>query len=88
MLLRGEPSRAYNVGSNQAISIFDLAHLVRDCAGTKNEIIVHGKKVDGTLPVRYVPSVDRAKNELSLCQRVSLSDAIRQTIGWYRADFV
>jgi len=88
MLLRGEPSRAYNVGSNQAISIFDLAHLVRDCAGTKNEIIVHGKKVDGTLPVRYVPSVDRAGNELSLCQRVSLSDAIRQTIGWYRADFV
>jgi dTDP-glucose 4,6-dehydratase len=88
MLLRGEPSRAYNVGSDQAVSIFNLARLVRDCAGTKNEIIVHGKKVDGTLPVRYVPSVDRAGNELSLCQRVSLSDAIRQTIGWYRADFV
>ena len=88
ILLRGEPSRAYNVGSDQAISISDLAHLVRDCAGTKNEIIVHGKKIDGTLPARYVPSVDRAGNELSLCQRVSLSDAIRQTIGWYRADFI
>lgn len=86
ILLRGEPSRAYNVGSDEAISIFDLAHLVRDCAGTKNEIIVHGQKVYGTLPARYVPSVDRAVKELSLCQRVSLSDAIRQTIGWYRAE--
>jgi nucleoside-diphosphate-sugar epimerase len=65
-----------------------LAQLVRDCAETHNEIVVHGQKVAGTLPARYVPSVDRAVNELALCQRVSLSDAIRQTIGWYRADFV
>jgi dTDP-glucose 4,6-dehydratase len=85
ILLRGEPSRAYNVGSDLAISISDLAQLVRDCAETHNEIVIHGQKADGTLPARYVPSVDRAVNELALCQRVSLSEAIRQTIGWYRA---
>ena len=84
ILLRGEPARAYNVGSDEAISILDLAHLVRECAGTQNEIIVHGKKVDGTLPARYVPSVDLAKKELSLCLRSSLSEAISQTLDWHR----
>ncbi len=88
ILLSGEPSRIYNVGSDDAISISDLARLVRECAGTQNEIIVHGKKVDGALPARYVPSVERAKKELALCQRVSLPDAIRQTIGWYRSGSV
>lgn len=85
ILLRGEPSRVYNVGSGDAISISDLARLVRDCAGTQNEIVVHGKKVDGALPARYVPSIDRAITELTLCQRVSLSEAIRRTIAWYRS---
>ena len=81
ILLRGEPSRAYNVGSSDAISICDLAHCVRECAGTKNEIVVHGKKIEGALPSRYMPSVDRAKNELGLCQRYTLSDAIHRTIA-------
>ena len=84
ILLRGEPSRIYNVGSGDAISISDLARLVRECAGTQNEIIVHGKKVDGALPARYVPSVERAQKELSLRQRCSLSESISRTIAWYR----
>ena len=84
ILLRGESARAYNVGSDEAISIFDLAQLVRNCAGTQNEIIVNGKKVDGTLPARYVPSVGRAKKELALCQRRSLSEAVKQTLDWHR----
>ena len=84
ILLRGENARPYNVGSSEAISIFDLAHLVRRCAGTKNEIIVQGKKIEGALPVRYVPSVNRAEKELGLSQRYSLTDAIRRTIAWHR----
>jgi dTDP-glucose 4,6-dehydratase len=84
ILLRGEHARAYNVGSSDAISILDLAHRVRECAGTKNEIIVHGKKQEGAIPARYVPCIDRAKMELALCQRTSLSDAIQRTIGWHR----
>ncbi len=84
ILSLSEPARTYNVGSDDAISIFDLARLVRECAGTKNEIIVHGRKVEGASPVRYVPSVDRAKNELSLRQRHSLQESIRRTIEWYR----
>ena len=87
ILLRGEHARAYNVGSDQAISICDLAHLVRECAGTQNEIVIQGKKVEGLLPQRYVPSIERSKTELGLVQRVSLSDAIRRTIAWHRQHY-
>lgn len=84
ILLRGESSQTYNVGSDEAISISDLARLVRECAGTQNEIIVHGNKAPGSLPARYVPSIDRAKNELALRLHCSLPDAIRRTIDWHR----
>lgn len=84
ILLRSESARPYNVGSQDAISIFDLAHRVRECAGTQNEIVVCGKQVEGSLPARYVPAVARAHAELALRQRHPLSEAIYRTIAWYR----
>lgn len=86
LLLRGEHARAYNVGSDEPISICDLAHRVRDCAGTKNEISVRGKRVEGAAPAQYVPSVDRAKTELGLERHYSLADAICRTLAWHRGD--
>jgi nucleoside-diphosphate-sugar epimerase len=80
LLLRGEHGRAYNVGSAEAVSISDLAHLVRDCAGTHNEIVALSKIVAGALPARYVPSIERAHAELGLSPRIALSDAIRRTM--------
>ncbi|MFZ4396500.1 MAG: NAD-dependent epimerase/dehydratase family protein [Kiritimatiellia bacterium] len=84
LLLRGEHGRAYNVGAEDAISIRDLACLVRECAGTQNEIRVQEQAKEGVLPARYVPSVDRVRHELGLTPRCSLSDAILRTIAWHR----
>lgn len=82
ILLRGEQARPYNVGSSEAISICDLAHCVRECAGTTNEIVVRGTPPEGVLPPRYVPSIDRAKKELGLFPRLSLQEAITRTWRW------
>jgi len=84
ILLKGEHARPYNVGSGEAVSILDLARLVRECAGTRNEIVVQGKRTEGVLPARYVPSVDRAREELALCQHQSLADSLCRTITWNR----
>ncbi len=84
LLLRGEHGRVYNVGSEDAISIRDLACLVRECAGTQNEILVQEEAKEGVLPARYVPSVARIQHELGLIPRCSLSDGIRRTIAWHR----
>jgi nucleoside-diphosphate-sugar epimerase len=84
ILLRGERAQPYNVGSSDAISIFDLAHRVRECAGTRNDIVVLGERPEDGTSSRYVPSVHRAETELELRQRCSLPDAICRTIDWYR----
>jgi nucleoside-diphosphate-sugar epimerase len=86
LLLRGEHGRAYNIGSEEAISIRDLARLVRECAGTQNDILVQQQAQVGVLPARYVPSVARVRQELGLSPRCSLSDGIRRTIAWHRKE--
>jgi nucleoside-diphosphate-sugar epimerase len=84
LLLRGEHGRAYNMGSEDAISIHDLACMVRECAGTKNEIQVQEQAKAGVLPARYVPSVARVRQEFGLTPRCSLFDSIRRTLAWHR----
>ena len=76
ILERGESGRPYNVGSNEAISIRDLAVLVRETLQSKSEIKVLGQAVAGAANC-YVPNVSRARDELGLVQKISLQEAIR-----------
>jgi len=85
ILLRGEHARPYNVGSGEAISIRDLAFAVRACAGTHNPVTVQGTARPERPPSRYVPSVDRAAQELGLTPRCSLTQGIERTLAWHRA---
>lgn len=80
ILLRGEAGRAYNVGSEQAITIADLARMVAGDALVE----VRGTPVVGEKPERYVPSTARARTELHLEERIGLSEQIRRTIAWHR----
>lgn len=66
LLLRGQPGRAYNVGSDRAISIGDLAELVVDTLAPGLQIEVArdhaGRRTDRAV---YVPDITRAR-ELGL----------------------
>jgi dTDP-glucose 4,6-dehydratase len=44
---------------------------------------VAGVPISGAAPLRYVPSVNRAKQLLGLEQTVSLEESIRRTAAWY-----
>jgi dTDP-glucose 4,6-dehydratase len=85
LLLKGEHARAYNVGSDEAISIRDLALKVRLCAGTDNPVNVLGTPDPDKPPPRYVPDITRAKSELGLSVRCPLDEAVRRTLAWHRA---
>jgi nucleoside-diphosphate-sugar epimerase len=82
ILIDGAIARPYNVGSERAISIEELAHCVNRVAGG-NGVLIEGAPSDPR--DRYVPDMTRMKNELGFVQQVSLDAAISQTATWRRA---
>jgi dTDP-glucose 4,6-dehydratase len=79
ILLRGQAGRAYNVGSEEAVSILETAQCVASCFDPPPEIVVAQKAETGVLPSRYVPSTQRALAGLGLSQLIDLPEAIRRT---------
>lgn len=76
-MLEAAPSgRAYNIGSDQAITMAALAHQVRDLLAPKKPVRIQGKPVASDARSRYVPDISRSRNELGLEVTVSLVDAI------------
>jgi dTDP-glucose 4,6-dehydratase len=84
ILVKGADGRAYNVGSDQAVSIAELAAEVNRCFGNRNEICILGLPQPGALPPRYVPDVSRAKDELGLHLDFDLARALDATVRWHQ----
>ena len=83
ILLRGEAGRAYNVGSEEAVSIRQLADRVADVAAAiwpdrgRPEIVIAKQPQPGQPAERYVPNCRRAREELGLVPATSLDESIR-----------
>lgn len=84
ILARGQTAWAYNVGSEEAIGIADLARLIAKTVAPGTRIEILRSAVPGRLPERYVPSTARARGELGLAERIGLEEAIRRTEEWHR----
>jgi dTDP-glucose 4,6-dehydratase len=91
ILLRGGTGRAYNVGSEEAVSIRDLAGRVADVAAGvwpergQPEVTVARQPVPGAAAERYVPCCRRAQAELGLSIATPLDEGIRRTLLWHAA---
>lgn len=83
ILLCGESCRPYNVGSEEAISIAELANIVADSFQPRPEVQILGSPTPGKPAERYVPSTRRASSELGLRQWIDLSEAIQRTVAWH-----
>lgn len=82
VLLKGRASVPYNVGSDEAVSIGELAAVV-DYTLQGKGIQVLQKAEPGQPAKRYVPSTRRAETELGLKRTVALDRAIIKTAHWY-----
>lgn len=83
LLLRGEGARAYNVGSEQSVSIAELAGTVsRTLGGVPFQVL--GSPDPSRQPECYVPSTARIRGELGLAPTVSLEEGIRRMAAWHR----
>jgi nucleoside-diphosphate-sugar epimerase len=83
LLFRAPSLQAFNVGSENAINIRDLAHQVASALDSNVKVNIAKEPVEGRAIQRYVPSTRRAREELGLVERIELDDAIRRTASWY-----
>ncbi len=83
LLVRGQSLRPYNIGSEDAVTIEEMARQVAACFGGLPVEIARAP-VPGRASEQYVPSTVRARAELGLRQTVSLGEALRKTIRWHQ----
>ena len=82
ILIAGRSGGVYNVGSDEPITIGDLAKRVAALTPIARSFRVEGKPSAPGPRHRYVPDVTRARNELGLEIRTDLDQAIRRTAHW------
>lgn len=83
MLVRAPANRAYNVGSDQAVSILELANTVAATLRPGLTVNVAREPAPNSMPSTYVPDIGRARTELGLDVTVPLEAAIRRTAAWH-----
>jgi len=83
ILLRGEPCRPYNVGSAEALTIAELAHVVARIFTPPVAVQIAKAATPGQPAERYVPATQRAETELNLHQWITLPEGIQRTAHWY-----
>lgn len=83
ILFQGKSCRPYNVGSANDVTVAELARVVANELRPGVEVRIAQKAVPDAHPTRYVPSVTRASEELSLRETINLTDAIKRTAMWY-----
>jgi nucleoside-diphosphate-sugar epimerase len=85
ILMSGKSQQAYNVGSEQELSIAELAQRVVRANGTNLPIRVRDVPDPRVPPPRYVPATVKARSELGLAEYTSLDSALLKTMNWSRA---
>jgi dTDP-glucose 4,6-dehydratase len=79
MLMQGQAGQAYNVGSDAAITISELAYLVRDLLAPNKAVRVLGQANSQNFRNRYVPSISKTRSELALELSYTLAESILET---------
>ncbi len=82
VLFSGKPLRPYNVGSEEGVTMQELAAATAKASHQNLEVQV--LKADTAPASRYVPSTERARQELGLKQTIHLEDALQRTMQWHR----
>jgi dTDP-glucose 4,6-dehydratase len=80
----GRTGRPYNVGSDETVTIADLARLVAVSAGQNTAVRILGEHRRVGVGISYIPDISRARTELGLDVTVNLEEALTRTLAWHR----
>ena len=81
-MLNGNADETYNVGSERATSISQLASVVSECVTPQLKCEILEKPDLNVSAPRYIPSTEKARNELGLRLRFLFTEKIRRIIQW------
>ncbi len=79
---RSDVTGPLNLGSDEEISIADLARLIIEVSGMTVEVVLDRSRPDGQ--PRRACDTSRARAELGFHARTTLRDGLTRTIEWYR----
>ena len=82
ILFKAPHARAYNVGSDEGISIKSLADIVVMAHGGSLPLKLAVSPQSGCSILRYVPAIKRASEDLGLRVRINLVEGINKTFIW------
>lgn len=83
ILDKGTPYHPYNVGSEETISIENLAQKIAQLSASP-QVQIEGKINQKRESLSYLPSTKRANTELNLRSWTPLEEAIKKTLNWYK----
>jgi dTDP-glucose 4,6-dehydratase len=82
LLVSGKSGEAYNVGSDQALTIGDLARTVAKLLASGKEVVIEGKDDPSRGRNRYIPSIAKARSDCQLDVWTGLDQAILLTASY------
>ena len=83
LLVRGTKGEKYNVGSDAAVSIKELAQSVARNVNPSAEVVITGTDTHENT-TRYLPSINKITRELNVRNNVDLEQAIKRTASWWK----
>lgn len=81
IMVDGKNGEAYNVGSDQAISIKELAYKVRDLLSPQKEVRIEGSSTASSFRNVYLPDIRKSKRDLGVMVRYPLDNAIIDAVA-------
>jgi len=82
MLRKEARGEVVNIGSNEEVTILELAHMIRELAGSESPIVHTPPRPED--PRRRRPDISKAKRLLGWEPRTPLREGLRKTIEWFR----
>lgn len=83
ILINGKSCWPYNVGSEDEVTIVDLANIVAQCFKKHIDVKIAKSPDPNKLPARYVPLTKRVREELGVRQKMDLEESIGKTIAFF-----
>lgn len=85
ILISGKNCRPYNVGSENEISIKNLAMIISSLTEKSLDVKIMSERKGKSSVDRYVPSTERARKELSLIENFNIKESIIKTVNFHLA---